>query len=421
MESETGKLTEFSEVTTVTGVSFIILSPDCSRPPMDPALNPYAPGAGAPPPELAGRDDILRTAEIAMARVRAGRHAKGQLLLGLRGVGKTVLLNEIERRAATSGLETVMIEAPDGRALPDLLLPPLRRSLRRLSAGERAKEALRTLHAFAAAFKISLGEAEFGLAAPGTADSGDLETDLPDLFVAVAEAASEQQTAVVLLIDEVQYLSGRDLGALIVAVHRITQRGLPLIVFGAGLPQLAGLAGDAKSYAERLFDFPPVGSLDAVSARTALREPARESGADFEPGALDAIVAATQGYPYFLQEWGKHVWDAAPRSPITVTDAQTATERAVRELDAGFFQVRLDRLRPRERDYVRAMAELGSGTHRSGEIADALGMRVQAAGSLRDRLIRKGMIYSPAHGDTAFTVPMFDAFMRRTMPWPPEE
>ena len=383
---------------------------------MDSALNPYAPGAGAPPPELAGRDDILDAADIAMARTRAGRHAKGQLLLGLRGVGKTVLLNEIQRRADDAGLKTLLVEAPDGRALPNILVPPLRRTLRRLSVSERAKDALRTLHSFAAAFKVSLGDVEFGLADPGTADSGDLETDLPDLFIAVAEAAKEQKTAVVLLIDEVQYLSENDLGALIVAVHKITQRGLPLIVFGAGLPQLAGLAGDAKSYAERLFDYPPVGSLEPDASRAALREPARDSGADYDDEALDVIIAHTQGYPYFLQEWGKHAWDAAARTPITAEDAAVATERAVQELDAGFFRVRLDRLTPRERDYVRAMAELGPGPHRSGEIAEVLKMKVQAAGPLRDRLIRKGMIYSPAHGDTAFTVPMFDAFMRRAMP-----
>jgi DNA-binding CsgD family transcriptional regulator len=383
---------------------------------MSPALNPYTPGAGAPPPELAGRDALLAEAELAVARTRAGRHAKGLLMLGLRGVGKTVLLNEIEQRAERDGAQTVSFEAPDGRALAQLLVPPMRRALRRLKLTERVKDAFRAVHSFASHARLTVEGIEYGLAPPGVADSGDLDLDLTDLFLAVGEAARDQGTAVVLLVDEVQYLSESDLGALIVAIHKVTQRQLPLVLFGAGLPQLAGLAGNAKSYAERLFDYPPVGSLDDLAARRALREPAREAGADYEDDALDALVGATQGYPYFLQEWGKHTWNAAPRSPITRADVQAATPTALAALDDSFFRVRLDRLTPREKDYVRAMAGLGPGPHRSGEIADALGIRVQTAGPLRDRLIRKGMIYSPAHGDTAFTVPMFDAFLRRVMP-----
>lgn len=383
---------------------------------MSPALNPYTPGAGAPPPELAGRDALLAEAELAVARTRAGRHAKGLLMLGLRGVGKTVLLNEIEQRAERDGAQTVSFEAPDGRALAQLLVPPMRRALRRLKLTERVKDAFRAVHSFASHARLTIEGIEYGLAPPGVADSGDLDLDLTDLFLAVGEAARDQGTAVVLLVDEVQYLSESDLGALIVAIHKVTQRQLPLVLFGAGLPQLAGLAGNAKSYAERLFDYPPVGSLDDLAARRALREPARNAGADYEDDALDALVGATQGYPYFLQEWGKHTWNAAPRSPITRADVDAATPTALAALDDSFFRVRLDRLTPREKDYVRAMAGLGPGPHRSGEIADALGIRVQTAGPLRDRLIRKGMIYSPAHGDTAFTVPMFDAFLRRAMP-----
>ncbi len=390
---------------------------------MDPLLNPYSPGAGATPPELAGRDEILDSAVLAIMRARAGRHAKGQLLLGLRGVGKTVLLNEIRARATEEGCRVVMVEASEGRKLPDLLVPLLRQLILQLDRGERvshqARQALRTLRSFASAFKVAVGDIEFGLdAEPGSADSGDLEIDLPDLFEAVARAAQDRETAVVLLIDEVQYLSERDLSALIVAVHRVTQRALPLIFLGAGLPQLAGLAGNAKSYAERLFDYPPVGALEEADATEALRTPALKVGVDYEDHALDMIVRVTHGYPYFLQEWGKHAWNTADQTPISAEDAQAATGRAVRGLDQGFFSVRLDRLTPREKAYVRAMAELGPGPHRSGDIAEALDMKVQAAGSLRDKLIRKGMIYSPAHGDTAFTVPMFDEFMRRSVPWP---
>lgn len=388
---------------------------------MDPALNPYTPGAGAPPPELAGRAGVLENARIAVVRTLAGRHARGQMLLGLRGVGKTVLLNAIRIGAEDAGCRTVAVESPEGRSLPELLVPALRRVLLNLDRGQQAGEyvrrAMRTLQSFASAFRVAMGDFELGIVPePGSADSGDIEFDLPDLFVAVGQAARERGTAVALFIDEIQYLQKQDLSALIVAVHQTTQRQLPLIVFGAGLPQLAGLAGDAKSYAERLFEYVRTGALDEQDAQDALLRPAQESGADIESAALDSLVTDTQGYPYFLQEWGKHAWDGAPGPTITLADAKAATESALRELDQGFFSVRFDRLTPREKAYLRAMSEGGPGPHRSGAIAERLGIAVQQAGALRGSLIGKGMIYSPAHGDTAFTVPMFDAFMRRTMP-----
>ena len=391
---------------------------------MDPRLNPYAPGAGATPPELAGREAILNSADVALARTIRGRHAKGQILLGLRGVGKTVLLNRIEEMAQVEGYRTVLIEAPEGRGLPEILVPPLRRVLLRLDRGERVqaevKRALGTLRSFASAFTVSVGPLEFGVdAETGSADSGDLEFDLPDLLLSVGSAAAAKGTGIALLVDEVQYLSERDLSALIVAVHKVTQKSLPLIFFGAGLPQIAGLAGEAKSYAERLFEYPPVEALRRPAAADALRAPAEREGVEYEPEALDLIVDRTRGYPYFLQEWGKHVWNVASESPISVEDAETATERALTDLDDSFFRVRLDRLTPKEKEYMRAMAELGPGPHRSGEIADKLGVRVESIGPRRSKLIQKGMVYSPAHGDTAFTVPMFDEFMRRTMGWPP--
>ncbi len=232
----------------------------------------------------------------------------------------------------------------------------------------------------------------------------------------VAEAARAAETPIALLLDEVQYMSSEDLAALIVSVHKIGQRRLPLVFFGAGLPSLAALAGEAKSYAERLFDYPEVGSLGRQDAERAIREPLRSEGVDIEPAALAAIVERTEGYPYFLQEWGANAWDISPESPITLPNVEHATTAALHRLDEGFFRVRLDRLTPRGKEYMRAMAELGPGPHRSGDIAAKLGVKVTSVGFVRQELTRKGMVYSPQHGDTAFTVPMFDAFMKRSMP-----
>jgi len=393
---------------------------------MDRTENPFAPGAGTRPPELAGREGIIEDATVALKRIRAGRYSKGQMLLGLRGVGKTVLLNEIARIAEQEGYRVIQVEAPEDRRLAEMLVPPLRSTLYQLSATEKAKaiatKGLRALQAFASAFKVGFGGVELSVANPGTTDSGNLESDLPELLALVAEVAQAAESAVVILIDEIQYLSAEDLSALIVSIHRIGQRQLPLILFGAGLPQLAALAGEAKSYSERLFDYPAVGPLGEDAARRAIREPVRQAHAEITPAALDQIVGQTQGYPYFLQEWGSHAWDAASESPINEGDVAQATASALSDLDQSFFRVRLDRLTPREKDYLRAMAELGPGPHRSGDIADLLGVKVTSAGPLRSGLIGKGMIYSPQHGDTAFTVPMFDAFMKRSMPdWTPRE
>jgi hypothetical protein len=216
--------------------------------------------------------------------------------------------------------------------------------------------------------------------------------------------------------DEVQYLSETDLSAIIVSVHKMAQKGLPFILFGAGVPQLAALAGEAKSYAERLFDYPEVGPLSDDAAREAIVSPIQREGVEIDFEAVRLIVQKTQAYPYFLQEWGSHAWDVATLSPISILDVEDATVKALRALDTGFFRVRLDRLTPREKDYMRAMADLGAGPHRSGEIAQQLGIDVTAAAPLRNGLIKKGMVYSPQHGDTAFTVPMFDEFMKRTIP-----
>ena len=393
---------------------------------MNPIRNPFVPGAGTPPHELTGRSALLDRARIALARTKLGRSSKSFIAVGLRGVGKTVLLSRIKQLALEAEFRVCAVEASENKALAELLIPQLRRvllELDRLGAlSEQVKRGLRVLKSFMSAVKIRYADAELALdidGEHGTADSGDLEADLPELFVAVAKAAADRGTAVAVIIDEVQYLSERDMGALIMSLHRISQDRLPLILVAAGLPQVVGLSGRSKSYAERLFDFPVVDALLPEDAARALADPAREEGVTFAPGALDRILELTRGYPYFLQEWGYHAWNVAAASPITPDDVAAATPRAVSALDESFFRVRLDRLTPREKDYLRVMAELGPGPHRSGDVAQGLGIGITGASPLRNGLIAKGMIYSPAHGDTAFTVPMFDDFMRRTMPLPP--
>lgn len=390
---------------------------------MDPVRNPYAPGAGNPPPELAGRSVIRKDIAIRLKRLRLGRSAKSIMMVGLRGVGKTVLLDQMRRDAESDGIQTVRIEAPEGRSLPALLAPALRLALLHLSKKEAAKEyavrGLRALAGFVSKLKVTFNDIEVGLdyePEPGLADNGDLEIDLATLLEQVGSAARAADTAVVLFIDELQYVEELQMAALISAIHRCAQERLPVTIVGAGLPQLRGRMGEAKSYAERLFDFPEIGPLNPDDAREAIERPAENEGALIERDATNLIVEKTQGYPYFLQEWGKHTWDIAPESPIRREDVLEASDEAVAALDESFFRVRFDRLTPAEKKYLRAMAELGPGPHRSGDIADQLGRTVSSLGPTRANLIAKGMIWSPTHGDTAFTVPLFDEFMKRIMP-----
>jgi len=390
---------------------------------MDPVKNPYAPGAGTRPPELVGRDLLIEKVRIALRRTYEGRPAKGLMMIGLRGVGKTVLLDRLRADAESAGLHTIWIEAPEGRSLPALLAPDLRRALLRLSRSSRAKEtvtrALRGLAGFAKGLKLKYGDIEVGIdfdPEPGLADNGDLEQDLQDLFQAIGEAAKESGTALILFIDELQYVEESQLAALITGLHRTAQRSLPVTLVGAGLPQLRARMGHAKSYVERLFDFPEIGPLSPDEATSALVNPARAEGVEFSRDALSKIIEETEGYPYFLQEWGKHAWDVALDSPIELTDVEAASREAIAALDESFFRVRFDRLTPMEKKYLRAMADLGPGPHRSGDIAEKLNRNVTSLGPTRAQLISKGMIWSPGHGDTAFTVPLFDGFMRRIMP-----
>jgi len=389
---------------------------------MNPVDNPYAPGAGTPPPELAGRDSLRDLVGIALKRIRTRKFSKSVLMLGLRGVGKTVLLDRMHDDAETDGIHTLRVEAPEDRSLPAILAPELRIALLRLSGMARAKDlatrALRGLAGFARGMKIKYHDIEVGLdhaPEPGLADNGDLTQDLQALLVVSGEAALAGNTALAVFVDELQYVKEDQLAALITALHRCAQKQLPVVMVGAGLPQLRAQTGKAKSYAERLFDFPTIGPLGAEDARQAITKPAERLGIVFAEAALNRIIAETGGYPYFLQEWGKHAWDAASKSPITKADVEQASVTAVAALDESFFRVRFDRCTPQERVYLRAMAEKGPGPHRSGDIADLLGRHVTSLGPIRNKLIAKGMIWSPEHGDTAFTVPLFDQFMRRIM------
>lgn len=390
---------------------------------MDKIANPFSPGAGSPPPELVGRDDILEQTRILLGRTRLKRPEKSFLLTGLRGVGKTVLLNEMERLAQGNGYRTILIEALEEKPLSILLASQLRRLLfemdRLAGVGDKVRRGLATLKGFIGAIKVKVGDVEFGLDIEpelGAADSGDIEVDLPNLFVAVGEAAEERHAPVVILVDEIQYLKKEELGALIMALHKMQQRQLPMVLIGAGLPILPALAGESKSYAERLFNFPVIGPLSETEAFKALQDPVIKDGVEFEVAALAEIFRLTQGYPYFLQEWGYQAWNQATASPITLQVIKVATETVIRRLDENFFRVRFDRLTPREKQYLRAMAYLGPGARRSGDIADVLGVQISSLGPVRAKLISKGMIYSPSHGNMGFTVPLFDEFMLRAIP-----
>ncbi len=385
---------------------------------MDPYRNPFAPGAGSRPPELAGRDNILEAGKISCGRAVQGRSARSIMLLGLRGTGKTVLLSEIGRNAEQENLLVSKVEAPEGERLARLLYPEMRKVMRSLSGVEAAKQlatrGLRGLRSFASIFKLEMGVVEVGVEPePGLADTGDLQYDLPDLFTLIGKAAKAAGRGWILLIDEVQYLSEADLSALIVSLHRMSQEGLPVLLVGAGLPQVARLAGEAKSYAERLFQYPGVGALDAASAKQAIEKPIVEEEATITTAALNLIVERTKGYPFFLQEWASVIWNNAEGPEITFTDADNSYAETLAALDEGFFKVRMDRLTKAEVQFVKAMAKLGDGPYAMADITQVLKRTQKSLGPARASIISKGMIYSTDHGYLDFTVPLFAEFMRR--------
>lgn len=388
---------------------------------MDPIRNPYVPNAGAMPPALPGRESFLDAFATALGRVKIGRSAKSLLPYGLRGVGKTVLLQRFIREAKSAGYHTGLIEADERAPFLPALADQLRRILFALDTPAKvhalAKRAMRVFKSFTMkagleGISLSLGvDAERGFG-----DSGDVASDLTALFTAIGEAARDQETGVLIAIDEVQYLPEQEFSALIKAIHHVTQESLPVLVVATGLPQVLALAGEAKSYAERLFDFQPVGPLGDDDAREALIEPAATEGVVFEEAAADEIIGATRGYPFFLQEWAYNAWNEAPGPTITLDDVKRGAAVTVPKLDDGFFAVRYNRCTPSEKRYLRAMAELGQGPYRTADVAKKLGRENNRLGPTRDALIKKGMIWSPEHGLIAFTVPLFDEFMRRKEP-----
>lgn len=389
---------------------------------MDSVRNPFSPSAGRRPPELAGRDEVIESAQIAAQRVALGKYARPTMLLGLRGTGKTVLLNEFGKIGQQHNVIVSKIEAPEQASLAKLIIPEMRRILRSLSTIEAAKhlatKGLRGLRNFASILKIEVSGIGIGIEGasdpePGLADSGDIQFDLPELFVLLGAAAQSAGKGWLLLIDEVQYLNEDDLSALIVALHKVSQSDLPIAFAGAGLPQVARLAGEAKSYAERLFTYPKIGPLERQAAEIALIRPINAEGAQIEPDAVKEIVDATQGYPFFLQEWGAKAWDTASGSSISLDDARLAGELATLSLDEGFFKVRLDRLTRAETNFVIAMAQLGNDPVSLADIAKKLGRKPQSLSPARASIIHKGMIYSAEHGYLEFTVPLFADFMRR--------
>jgi len=385
---------------------------------MDPYRNPFAPGAGSRPPELAGRDTILEMARISCGRAVKGRNARSIMLLGLRGVGKTVLLNQIGQDAEKEGLIVSRVESPEGESLARLLFPEMRKVMRTLSGIEAAKHlamrGLRGLRNFASIFKIEMAGIEIGVdQEPGLAETGDLRYDLPDLFTLIGKAAQAAGRGWLLLVDEVQYLSEGDLSALIVALHRISQDGLPVLMVGAGLPQIARLAGEAKSYSERLFQYPTVGALDPASAGQAVEKPIIEEEASISQEALQTIIDRTKGYPFFIQEWASVIWDSSEGPEITVADADHSYNETLAHLDEGFFKVRIDQLTRTEVQFVKAMANLGDGPYPMADIAKAMGRSQRSLGPARASIIAKGMVFSSDHGYLDFSVPLFAEFMRR--------
>ena len=391
---------------------------------MDSIDNPYTPNAGASPEVLIGRENQIGDFRVLLQRLGRGRSEQSMIVTGLRGVGKTVLLNQFREIAADSNWEVVEFEASkyDDNRFRQAMFSQLKAALLRLSPRtrwtERGQRAAEVLSSFGVAVD---GQGTWSLSwdippAEGLADHGDLGLDLTDVLVAIGEAAAERKQGLVLLIDEVQFLRTSQLEALIQAIHKTVQRKLPVTFVGAGLPQIAEIAGDAKSYAERLFKFPKIDSLEGDDARKALTEPAAGEGAVYDSDAVDLAIEITRGYPYFIQELGYQVWTVAKANRIHLEDVQMAREAYDAKLDSSFFRVRLDRATPLQTAYMRAMAELGPRAQKASDVARIMGRESTQLGPTRAELIEMGLLYTPEHGYAAFTVPDFDQFILRAVP-----
>jgi hypothetical protein len=386
--------------------------------------NPYTPNAGAEPQAVVGRDDQLEWFDLLLARIERGRTEQSMIITGLRGVGKTVLLGQFRTKALEHDWVAVELEVSkhDESEFRRTMSARLRTALLELSPRARWTDRFRHAAAVLKSFTISIdasGTVSAGLdveAAEGFADHADLAMDLTDVFVALGEAARERERGVVLLFDEIQFLSRAQLEALIQALHKMVQRKLPITLVGAGLPQIAELAGDAKSYAERLFKFPEIGVLSPPDAEQALARPAAEEGVTYSVEALRAAVEITGGYPYFIQELGYAVWTVADGPEISEQDIHAAVPAYEAKLDASFFRVRLDRATDLQRAYLRAMAELGPAAQKAADVAEVMGRTSTNLGPTRAELINMGLLYTPQHGYAAFTVPHFDRFLLRAMP-----
>jgi len=385
---------------------------------MDPIQNPFSPGAGTPPPELAGRGELLHEASVMIGRALNGRSTQGMLMTGLRGVGKTVILNELMRTADENGAIPLYVEATAESSLSELLASEFKKlffSLNRIAgAKEKVKKGLVVLRNFIGTIHVNVGDIGLDIEPfAGIADSGNIESDLADLFECVAEAAKEKGKAVLLLVDEVQYLPKKELGALIMAFHRLQQRQLPFAVIGAGLPMLAGLAGKTKSYAERLFLYPKVDALSFDATRQAIESPFACCGVHIESKAIEMVFEQSKGYPYFIQEWGYQIWNGATRKTVTADDVSKVKAKVEKRLDENLFHARLERLTAGEKDFLYGMS-LCKGDIHIAEVARAIGGNVASLSKRRASLLAKGMIYSPRYGVMDFTVPLFESFMRRS-------
>jgi len=391
---------------------------------VDPRTNPYTPNAGAKPPVLVGRDGEIAAFDVLLSRLAAGHTEQSLIVVGLRGVGKTVLLGEFRRLALDLGWRSVELEVAkwDDSEFRAGLAREVRRVLHQLAFAGRWTEALKRAAGTLRSFTLRIdpeGLLTVGLdvdPSAGLADSGDLNADLTDLLVSLGEGARDRGTGVVLLLDELHYLSSRQMEALIAALHRTVQHALPITVAAAGLPQIHELVGNAKTYAERLFVFPELGRLDSDDAARVLREPAAQHGVEFSDAAVNRGLDFSEGYPYFLQEFGQAVWATAARSPVVERDAEIATAVVEDKLDSGFFKVRLDRATELQRTYLRAMAELGPGPQLARDVAGRLARSSTQCGPTRRQLIDKGLLYAAGHGYAAFTVPKFDEYLKRAVP-----